>query len=390
VSTASEALGVAAGPRILLVAGEASGDAHAAELVHEIRRLSPGVRFHGIGGAGARAAGMETTIDASEIATMGLTEVAEKGRAIVRAYRRLRREIRESPPDLVVLIDFPEFNLALAGVARRRGVPVLYYVSPQVWAWRRGRVRKILRRVDRLAVIFPFEAEVYGHDPKVVFVGHPAVDRVRTTRPREETLRRHGFDPQRRLVTLLPGSRRREIDLLLPEMIGAAARLGPGRALDFAIGLAPTIARELVEGALRTAPVPVRIVEGDTYDLIGASSLVLAASGTVTLETALLERPMVIAYRVSRTTAFFGRLLIRVPFIGMANLIAGRAIVPELVQEEATAERIAAEAAAILDDPERERRMIEELGRVRAALGESGAAARAAALALALANEARS
>lgn len=371
-------------PRILLIAGEASGDAHAAELVREVRRLAPAARFHGIGGAGARAAGMETTVDASEIATMGLTEVAEKGKAIFRAYRRLRREILESPPDLLVLIDFPEFNLALAGVARRRGVPVLYYVSPQVWAWRRGRVKKILRRVDRLAVIFPFETEVYGHDPKVVFVGHPGVERVRTSRPREETLRRHGFDPAKRLVTLLPGSRRREIDLLLPEMLGAVARLAEGRNLELALGLAPTIPRALVEAALRDAPKPVAIIEGDTYDLIGASSLVLAASGTVTLETALLERPMVIVYKVSRTTAFFGRLLIHVPFIGMANLIAGRAIVPELVQEEATAARIEAEAAAILDDPERERRMIEDLGRVRAALGESGAASRAAALALGL------
>ena len=371
--------------RVLLVAGEASGDTHAAEFVAELRRLSPGASFRGIGGAGARAAGMETLLDISEIAAMGLTEVVSRGRAILGAYRRLRREITPDLTDLLVLIDFPEFNLALAGVAHRRGVPVLYYVSPQVWAWRRGRVRKILRRVDRLAAIFPFEAEVYGHSDKVAFVGHPAIDRVRTGANPAATLSANGLDPAKRLVTLLPGSRKHEVELLLPEMLGAAERLAPGRELQFALGLAQTIPGDLVARFLAASAVRVRVIEGAVHDLIAASSLVIATSGTVTLETAVLGRPMVIAYRVSPITMFIARRLVRVPFIGIANLIAGRRIVPELVQEEATAERIAAEAAPILDDPAVARRMTEDLVGVRAALGASGAARRAAELGLELA-----
>ncbi len=373
---------------VLLVAGEASGDTHAAEFVAEFRRLAPSATFRGIGGEGARANGMETLLDIGEIATMGLTEVASRGGAILGAYRRLRRELREARPDLLVLIDFPEFNLALAGVAHRLGVPVLYYVSPQVWAWRRGRVKKILRRVDRLAAIFPFEKEVYGRSDKVAFVGHPAIDRVRPSASPAATLARHGLDPAKRLVTLLPGSRKREVELLLPEMLGAIERLAPGRDLQFALGLAQTISSELVERLLVAAKVPVRIVETDVHDLIAASALVLAASGTVTLETAVLRRPMVIAYKVSRTTFFFARLLVRVPFIGIVNLIAGRKIVPELVQEEATGERIAAEAAVILDDAAVSRRIADDLGEVRKALGSSGAARRAAELGLELAERA--
>ncbi|MGH7806424.1 MAG: lipid-A-disaccharide synthase, partial [Candidatus Binatia bacterium] len=334
----AEAASVPARPlSVLLVAGEASGDAHAAEFVAEFRRLAPSASFRGVGGEGARSSGMETLVDMREVATMGLTEVASRGRAILRAYRRIRREIREGRPDLLVLIDFPEFNLALAGVAHRCGVPVLYYVSPQVWAWRRGRVKKILRRVDRLAAIFPFEKDVYGRSDKVAFVGHPAIDRVLATASPTATLSCLGLDPAKRVVTILPGSRKHEVEHLLPEMIGALERLAPARDLQFVLGLAQTIPRGLVERFVSSANISVRIVEQDVHDLIAASALVIAASGTVTLETAVLGRPMVIVYKVSRTTFFFARLLVRVPFIGMANLIAGRRIVPELIQDEATA-----------------------------------------------------
>jgi lipid-A-disaccharide synthase len=386
----AEAASMPARPlHVLLVAGEASGDAHAGEFVAEFRRLAPAATFRGIGGEGARANGMQTLLDIGDVATMGLTEVASRGRAILGAYRRLRRELREARPDLLVLIDFPEFNLALAGVAHRLGVPVLYYVSPQVWAWRRGRVKKILRRVDRLAAIFPFEKEVYGRSDKVAFVGHPAIDRVRPSASPAATLARHGLDPAKRVVMLLPGSRKHEVELLLPEMLGALERLAPGRDLQFALGLAQTIPKELVERLLVTAKVPVSIIESEVHDLIAASALVLAASGTVTLETAVLGRPMVIAYKVSRTTFFFARLLVRVPFIGIVNLIANRKIVPELVQDEATGERIAAEAAVILDDAAVSRRIADDLAEVRKALGSPGAARRAAELGLELAERAR-
>ncbi len=368
-------------PRVLLVAGEASGDLHAADLIAALRVLVPGVQVWGVGGAGARAEGMKTAVDSAEIATFGLTEVIEKSRAILRTYRLLRRTIRRNPPDLVVLIDFPEFNLAVARLAKRRGVPVFYYVSPQVWAWRPGRVQKILSRVDRLAVIFPFELAAYGNSEKVVFVGHPLLDRVRATASREETFARHGLTPGSPLVLLLPGSRRREIERLLPVMAEAAERLAKRRPVQVALALAPTVSREFVERVLGELQTHCRVIENDTYNLISASALVLAASGTATLETALLERPMVLMYRASRITYFVARRLVNVPAIGMPNLIAGRKIVPELMQDEVCPERIAAEAEAILGDPRREQEIRSDLAAVRAALGSGGAAARAARLA---------
>ncbi|MGH7900095.1 MAG: lipid-A-disaccharide synthase [Candidatus Binatia bacterium] len=367
--------------RVMLVAGEASGDLHAAGLVAALRRRFPGIEIWGIAGGESRAQGMTTVVDIAEIATLGLTEVAEKARALLRAYRMLRRALREDRPRLLVLIDFPEFNLALAGVAKRLGVPVFYYVSPQVWAWRRGRIRKILRRIDRLAVLFPFEPEIYGNAEKVRFVGHPLLDRVRTTASREETLRRHGLDPARSLVLLLPGSRRREIERMLPEMAGAAQRLGEGRSLQFAIALAPTVSRALAESLVADRRVPLPLIEGDAYNLVAASDLVLTASGTATLEVALLGRAMVIMYRASPLTYLVARTLVHVPWIGMPNLIAGREIVPELLQGRVNAIEIARSAAAILDHPERKSAIEADLAGVRAALGAGGAAERAAELA---------
>ena len=370
--------------RVMLVAGEASGDLHAAGLVAALRRRLGDVEIWGIAGREARAQGMTTAIDISEIATLGLTEVAEKARAILRAYRMLRRELRERPPSLLVLIDFPEFNLALATVAKRAGVPVFFYVSPQVWAWRRGRVRKILARVDRLAVLFPFEPAVYGNAEKVKFVGHPLLDSVRATADRAETLRRHGLDPTRPLVVLLPGSRRRELERILPAMAGAAERLAERRPLQFAIALAPTLTPDLAERLTAGRGVALPLVAEDAYNLIAASELVLTTSGTATLEVALLGRPMVIMYRASPLTYLVARALVRVPWIGMPNLIAGREIVPELVQRRANAEEIATAAESILADPERRRTIESDLVGIRAALGAGGAAERAADLAVEL------
>jgi lipid-A-disaccharide synthase len=374
-------------PRVMLVAGEASGDLHAAGLVAALRRREPGIEIWGVGGRESRASGMNTAVDIGEIATLGLVEVGEKGRALLRTYRMLRRELYERPPQLLVLIDFPEFNLALAAVAKRRRVPVFYYVSPQVWAWRRGRVRKILRRVDRLAVLFPFEPAVYGNDPKVEFVGHPLLDRVRPTATRERTLARHGLDPSKRLVALLPGSRRHEIERMLPEMAGAAQALAAHHGVQCAVALAATLPRGLAEPIVAGRGVSLPLIEGDTYNLVAASDLVLVASGTATLEVALLERPMVIMYRSSPITFFIAERLVGVPWLGMPNLIAGREIVPELLQRDVRADEIARVAGAILADPERARTMRADLAAVHAALGAPGAADRAADLALGLLRE---
>ena len=368
--------------RVLLVAGEASGDMHGADLLRALRELVPGLEVRGIGGAQLRAAGMETLVDATQIATMGLLEVRERLGAVLRAYRQMRRLVRADPPDLLILVDFAEFNLALAGVAQRRGVPVLYYISPQVWAWRRRRIHKIARRVDRLAVVFPFEAPLYaGSGARAEFVGHPLLDRVRATRSRAETCARHGLDPAKRLIALLPGSRPKEIRLILPLMAEATARLLERGDVQCALALAGTLSRADIAASMRGRALPATVVEEDTYNLVHASELTLVASGTATLETALLERPMVIVYRVTALTYALARRLVSVPFIGMPNLIAGKAIVPELLQHDATGGRLATEATRFLDDPALRATTTSELAGLRRLLGGGGAARKAAAIA---------
>ncbi len=367
-------------PTVLVVAGEASGDLRGAELVAELRALVPGLRVTGVGGERLRAQGQEAIVDAEEISTMGLTEVFSSVGRILGAFRRVRDAI-EGPagerPDLVVLIDLPDFNLRLAPVAKRAGVPVLYYVSPQVWAWRRWRVRQLARNVDRLAVVFPFEEEIYRGLADVTFVGHPALDTVRPSRPAAETRARHGLDPERPLVALLPGSRVAEVRSLLPEMARAIDVLRADVPVDAVVALANEGLRPLVSPFVGRMPV----VTGETWDLVAASDLVLCASGSATLETALLERPMVVSYRLSPLTWAVARLLVRVPFVAMPNLVLGRRAVPELLQGDATAVRMAAEARSILLEPGRAEAMRADLATVRARLGEGGAARRAAVIA---------
>ena len=367
---------------VLLVAGEASGDMHGADLVAALRRRLPAVRVRGIGGARLRAAGMDTIVDARTLATMGLVEARERLGTIWRAYRRVRRIVREEKPDLVILIDFAEFNMALAGVAHRAGVPVLYYISPQVWAWRRGRVRKIARRVSRLAVVFPFEVPLYAWSGvRADFVGHPLLDLVRVGRDRPAFLGAPALDPGKRLVALLPGSRAKEMQLLLPAMADAAARLTARGDVQCALALADTLSETDIAVSMRGAAFPYPVVRGETYDLVHASDVAIVASGTATLETALLERPMVIVYRTAPLTYALARRLVSVPFIGMPNLIAGRGVVPELIQDDANPERMAAEVARFLDDPAHAAATRDALAAIRPALGGGGAAERAAAIA---------
>lgn len=377
---ATRATGRAArSPLVLLVAGEASGDLRGAELVGELRKLRPDVRVTGVGGDHLRAAGMDVLVDAHELSAMGVTELFGRVGSIVRSYRRVRGAITGANgaerPDLVVLIDFPDFNLRLAKVARRAGIPVLYYVSPQVWAWRRYRVRTLAKRVDHLAVVFPFEAEIYRGLADVSFVGHPALETVRASSAPDDVRRRHGLATDRPLVTLLPGSRGSEVRALLPVMVEAVKLLGVQAVVALAHESLRPLAREL-------CPPEIALVHGETWDLVAAADLVLLASGSATLETALLERPMVIMYRLSPVTYGLARMLVRVPFIGMPNLILGKAAVPELIQADVTPERVAAEARAILDDPARAAAIRADLARVRALLGEPGAARRAAEIAL--------
>lgn len=366
---------------ILLSAGEASGDLLGAELAAELTRRAPDIELAGMGGDRMAAAGVALAVHARDLAVVGLTEALTRLPRLWRAYRLLAGMLRDPRPDLLVCIDFPEFNLRLAHAAARAGVPVCYYVSPQVWAWRRGRVRTLRRLVRKMLVIFPFEEALYreaGVD--VRFVGHPVLDRVRAVPPREVCRGRLGVRDGERLVGLLPGSREAEVERHLPVMADAAARIAqalPGTR--FVVAVAETVRPDRLGALLPPAGGPdIRLVAGDAYAVIRGADLVVAASGTATLEAGVLGTPLVVIYKVSRLTYLVGRVLVRVPFIGMVNLVAGRRVAPELIQEEATAERIAAEALALLRNPARLTAVRAELARLPGLLGEGGAAGRAA------------
>jgi lipid-A-disaccharide synthase len=295
--------------------------------------------------------------------------------------------LKEEKPNLLILIDFPEFNLRLARLAKRLEVPVLYYIAPQVWAWRQRRIYKIARCVDQLAVVFPFEVPLYEREGvKVHFVGHPLLDVVHATRSRETTLIQHGLEPSKRTVALLPGSRRQEVDYHLPTMLEAVDRLSRQMEVQFILIRANTVDRSHLEGMVAQTPARVSICEGDTYNVLGACDLAWTASGTATLETALMLRPMIIVYRMSWLTYNLARLLVRVGHIGIVNIIAGEKVVPELIQTEVTAERILANSQAILQDTGVGRRIVQKLAEVRGRLGSPGAAGRVAEIALSMMN----
>ncbi|MGH7814334.1 MAG: lipid-A-disaccharide synthase [Candidatus Binataceae bacterium] len=379
----AEAVQTGAPRRILIVAGEASGDLHGGDLAREILARAPGTEIFGIAGENMRAAGVRALVPMEEIHGMGLSELASTIGRTVGAFRALRRIIRREKPDLVILIDYAEFNLILSGVAKRAGAPVLYYITPQVWAWRRGRIDKLVDRASRLAVVLPFEAELYRRAGKrVSFVGHPLLDRVRPAQGRAETLKRHGFPPNARLLAILPGSRRAEVRHLLRPMAEAARILARDHNLAPALALAPTLAPAELAEIGRADLSGIRIIEGDTYSIIAASEVALAASGTATLETALLGCPEAIAYKVSPLTYILGRMLVTgVDFIGMPNILAGRRIVPELIQNEVTAARLVRAAEPLLSQSIRAE-TVANLRALREKLGAPGAAGRVADIAL--------
>lgn len=371
--------------RILIVAGEASGDLHGADLAREILIRDPRSDLFGIAGERMRAAGVRALIKIEDIHGLGLSELASTITRTVGAYGSLRRILRAERPDLVILIDYAEFNLILSGAAKRAGVPVLYYITPQVWAWRRGRIRKLIERADRLAVVLPFEAELFARaGDRVSFVGHPLLDRARPAQGRAATLERYGFAPNTRLIALMPGSRRAEIRYILAPMVEAARVLARDHNLAPVLALAPTLQASDLEAEGKIGLAGVRVTEGDTYSIIAASELALVTSGTATLETALLGCPMVIAYKVSPLTYALGRMLVTgVDFIGMPNILAGRQIVPELIQGEVTARNFIRSAEPLLSNAIRSE-TVAALNKLRDRLGEPGAAARVAAIALAM------
>lgn len=370
--------------RVMIVAGEASGDLHGADFAAALLARAPQCDLFGIAGERMRAAGVRALARMEDIAGLGLAELSSTISRTVAAFRALRRILRDDPPDLLVLIDYAEFNLMLAGVASRAGVPVLYYILPQVWAWRRGRIRKLVRRTRRMAVVFPFEAELYTRaGGAAAFVGHPLLDRVAPARGRAETLAQHGLAPDARLLTLLPGSRRAEVRYLLPAMLAAARMLAERHRLTPVVALAPTLVEEDLLAIVSARNLAgTHVIRNDTYSIIAASELALVASGTATLETALLGCPMVIAYKMSSISYYVARALVHgVEFVGMPNILAGRRIVPELIQRQVTPDNLAAAAEPMLAEP-LHRETAAALRAVRERLGAPGAAARVAAMAL--------
>ncbi|MGD1151703.1 MAG: lipid-A-disaccharide synthase [Syntrophales bacterium] len=369
--------------RIMIVAGEASGDLHGGNLVQAMHKIDPEIRFYGVGGRNLKEAGVELIADAADMAVVGLTEVVSKLGMILKVMAQLKASLKKDRPDLLILIDYPDFNLPLARAAKKYGVKVFYYISPQVWAWRRGRIGKIKKIVDRMAVILPFEANLYreaGVD--ATFVGHPLLDVVRTKYPRKEALRRFDLREGVTTVGILPGSRQSEVTRLLPVMLGAAAIIKEKiKPVQFVLPLADTLDIAFVSQIIAKYPVAVRLIPNEVYDVIGCTDIAMVASGTATLETALMETPMIIIYKVSAPSYYVGKMVIDVDHIGLVNIIAGKEIVPELIQFEASPEKIAAEVMDILAAKERMERIKAELKKIRDMLGSHGAAERVARLA---------
>lgn len=369
----------------MLVVGEASGDAHGAQLVEALHKRDPALNIYGVAGEQLQRTQFEMLFSVAKLTGMGLVELAGNLKNLWHANSILKRALKQRRPNLLVLIDFPEFNLRLARLAKSLRIPVLYYVSPQIWAWRKGRVRQIARWVDHMAVIFPFEASFYQrHGVKATFVGHPLLETVKASANREETLAKIGLDPGEPVIALLPGSRRGEVSRHLPVMCAAAVRLRRERKVQFFCVRATTIGADEVRSLLDDAALHIPVVESERYNAVHAADVVWTASGTATVETALLGRPMIIVYRLSWLTYLIARWLVRVEHIGMVNLIANERVMPELIQGDVTPERIVAETRILLDDPKIRSNIVEKLAKWRELLGVPGAAERVADLAFSM------
>jgi lipid-A-disaccharide synthase len=365
----------------MIIAGEASGDIHGAKLVSAMKERNKNLIFHGIGGKALKDAGVEIIQDASTLAVVGITEVFSKIFSLIKGMAGAKKLLKDLKPGLLILIDFPDFNLKIAANAKKLGIPVLYYISPQVWAWRQGRVKKIKKLVNHLAVILPFEEEFFKkHGVPVSYVGHPLLDGGLSTDKLNEK------EDATVIVGLLPGSRDGEVSRHLPVMLEAASLIVKKmNRIKIAVSLAPTVEREYVEKIIgKYGAYDYEIVSGGADKILKMCSLVVAASGTVTLEAAIAGVPMVIIYKVSPVSYRLGRAMIKVPNICLVNLIAGREIVTELIQNEATPDKIADEVLSIIGDSEKIESMRNELIGIRNLLGGPGASGRVADIAISM------
>ena len=364
----------------MISCGEPSGDLYAGALARELRAIDPLIELTGFGGEHLRAAGASLTGDFSGLSVTGLLEVARVLPRTYAIYKRLVADLQSRRPDALVAVDFPDFNFRLARAARALRIPVVYYISPQLWAWRPGRMKTMRRIADRVLVIFPFEETIYRDaGVPVQWVGHPLLDVADSPEPRESFLQRHGLTASRPVVALLPGSRRNELRAILPGLASSARIIAaklPGT--QFILARAPHLPDELLSAITGMSDLRIAIVDGEADHVLAAADVALVASGTVTVQAALHGCPMVVVYRLSPLTYRLGRPFVQVDTFAMVNLVAGRKIVPELIQDDFTPERVADEALLLLRDREAAARMRTELRAVRAKLGEPGASARAA------------
>jgi lipid-A-disaccharide synthase len=362
--------------RVLVVAGEASGDLHGGFLVQELQRQLPGVDVAAVGGDHLRACGIDILADVRLLSAVGLVEIVSSLRRHHRVMELLKQQMDQQRPDVVVLVDYPGFNLFVAKEAKKRGIPVFFYIAPQVWAWGKGRAKKMERLIERLAVIFPFEEAIFNAHGRnfARYVGHPLVDELHVSGTREQIRERHGLSLDQPLLVLMPGSRRSEVKLLLPSMLQAAQQL-KSDGWQVVLLKAPTIDRSYLEDVMGGRPLTVALVDGDAYNLLHAADAGVIASGTATLEAALLGCPHVILYRFSSLTYLIARLVIGRRIIGLPNVILGRSLFPELIQRDVTAANIVRSVRRIVADRGAFDQSVAEL---QATMGPPGASRRAA------------
>ena len=366
--------------QVLIIAGEPSGDLHASRVVNEIKKISADTGFYGLGGKLMSEAGVRIIHDISGLAFIGITEVLRNILVIKGVYQKVLREIDAKRPDLAILVDYPGFNLRIAKELKKRNIPVAYYISPQLWAWGEDRIRIIKDTVAKMVVFFKFEEEFYRRRGVAVeFVGHPLLESVRPTLAKEEALKRYGLDPAGKTVALLPGSRKTEVENHLPCMLEAAGRIARRvEGARFIVAKFPDLPAELYKREIEKYPLDVKLIEGDTYNVLNAADLAIVASGTATLETAIIGTPMVIMYKTSLLTYIAFRLVAKIRNVGLVNVIAGEEVSPEFLQVAATVENISEEAVKIISSPDRIRKMKEAFSRVRSSLGSPGSYSRAA------------
>lgn len=366
--------------KVMFSVGEASGDLHGASVAKELKQNMPQIEMFGMGGAKMREAGVDICYDIADLGVIGVAEVIKNLPRFFKLRDDLGRLMDERKPDVVVVIDYADFNMRLAKVAKDKGIPVVSYISPSAWLWRKGRAKTVAKNVARVAAIFPMEAKVYEEaGAAVTFVGHPLLDIVKPKRTKEEAYRHYGADASSPIILLLPGSRLQEINGLLPPMLEAAEEIARRKPnVQFYLPLAPTVPDELVAPMLERVNVKVNCTREGVHDLMQIATMGIAASGTVTLEAAILQMPMVVVYKVAKLTYWIGRIVLDLPNYSLPNIVGGRRIVPELIQHEANAERILEESMKLLEDDAYYRQMKEGLAEVLHRLGKGGAVAKVA------------